>query len=44
MLAQIPGLYLKTFPYVVTLLALILSSKSSQAPKAIGEPYDKGKR
>lgn len=44
LLAQIPGIYLKTFPYVITLLALILSSKSSQAPKAIGEPYDKGKR
>jgi general nucleoside transport system permease protein len=29
---------------VITLLALVLSSKSSQAPKAIGEPYDKGKR
>lgn len=43
-LAQIPGIYLKTFPYVITLLALVLSSKSSQAPKAIGEPYDKGKR
>ncbi len=43
-LAQIPGIYLKTFPYVVTLIALVLSSKSSQAPKAIGEPYDKGKR
>ncbi len=43
-LAQIPGIYLKTFPYVITLIALILSSKSSQAPKAIGEPYDKGKR
>ncbi|MBW6463490.1 MAG: ABC transporter permease [Firmicutes bacterium] len=43
-LSQIPGIYLKTFPYVVTLIALVLSSKSSQAPKAIGEPYDKGKR
>lgn len=43
-LAQIPGIYLKTFPYVITLLALVLSSKASQAPKAIGEPYDKGKR
>ncbi len=43
-LAQIPGIYLKTFPYVVTLIALVLSSKSSQAPKAIGEVYDKGKR
>ncbi len=43
-LAQIPGIYLKSFPYVITLLALVLSSKASQAPKAIGEPYDKGKR
>ena len=43
-LSQIPGIYLKTFPYVVTLLALVLSSKSSQAPMAIGEVYDKGKR
>ncbi len=43
-LSQIPGIYLKTFPYVITLLALVLSSKLSQAPKAIGEPYDKGKR
>jgi simple sugar transport system permease protein len=43
-LAQIPGIYLKAFPYVVTLIALVLSSKSSQAPKAAGEPYDKGKR
>ena len=44
MLAQIPGIYLKTFPYVVTLAALVLFSKYSLAPKAIGEPYDKGKR
>jgi general nucleoside transport system permease protein len=43
-LAQIPGIFLKTFPYIVTLMALVVFSKSSQAPKAIGEPYDKGKR
>ncbi len=43
-LAKISGIYLKTFPYIVTLIALVLSSKSSQAPKALGEPYDKGKR
>lgn len=43
-LARIPGIMLKTFPFVVTLLALVLFSKSSQAPKALGEPYDKGKR
>lgn len=43
-LARIPGIILKTFPYVVTLLALVVSSKSSQAPRALGEPYDKAKR
>ncbi len=43
-LAQIPGVLLKIFPYVVTLIALVLFSKSSQAPKAAGEPFDAGKR
>jgi simple sugar transport system permease protein len=42
--AAIPGLLLKAFPYVVTLAALVLFSKSSQAPRAAGEPYDQGKR
>ncbi len=43
-LAQIPGVVLKTFPYIVTLIALVIFSKSSQAPKAAGEPFDAGKR
>jgi ABC-type uncharacterized transport system permease subunit len=43
-LASIPGIILKTFPYIATLIALVFFSKSSQAPKALGEPYDKGKR
>ena len=43
-LAQIPGVILKTFRYIVTLIALVLFSKSSQAPKASGEPFDTGKR
>jgi general nucleoside transport system permease protein len=43
-LAEIPPYVLKVFPYVVTLIALVLFSKSSQAPKAAGEPYDSGKR
>ena len=43
-LAQIPGVILKTFPYIITLIALVLFSKSSQAPKAAGEPFDAGKR
>lgn len=43
-LAEIPGIILKVFPYVMTLFALILFSKSSQAPRAAGEPFDSGKR
>ncbi len=43
-LAAIPGVILKVFPYVVTLIALVIFSKSSQAPKAAGEPFDHGKR
>jgi simple sugar transport system permease protein len=38
-LMTIPPILLKTFPYVVTLLALVLFSKSSQAPKAEGIPF-----
>lgn len=41
-LAVIPPLILKIFPYVVTLLALVLFSKTSQAPKAAGQPYFPG--
>ncbi|MBT2681419.1 ABC transporter permease [Bacillus sp. ISL-35] len=43
-LAVIPPILLKIFPYVVTLLALVIFSKSSQAPKAVGETFDSGKR
>ena len=43
-LATIPPVYLKVFPYAVTLLALIVFSKSTQAPKAAGEVFDSGKR
>lgn len=43
-LAKIPPVYLKVFPYVVTLIALVVFSKSSQAPRASGEPFDPGKR
>lgn len=43
-LQSIPPMYLKIFPYVVTLIALIVFSKSSQAPKAAGEPFDTAKR
>lgn len=43
-LAVIPGVILKVFPYVVTLIALIIFSKSSQAPRASGEAFEHGKR
>ncbi|MBQ6820425.1 MAG: ABC transporter permease [Clostridium sp.] len=43
-LSQIPGVVLKTFPYIMTLVALVIFSKSTQAPKAAGEPFDTSKR
>ncbi len=43
-LKVIPEVVLKVFPYAVTLLALVLLSKKSQAPRAAGEPFDSGKR
>ena len=43
-LQAIPEVILKVFPYVVTLLALIFFSKSTQAPRAAGEPFEKCKR
>jgi len=42
-LARIPGLLLKAFPYVLTLFALVFFSKTTQAPRAAGEPFDPGK-
>jgi len=34
----------KLIPYVLTLVVLAFSSKKSQSPKAVGTPYDDGKR
>ncbi len=31
-------------PYVATIVVLTITSKNAQAPKSLGEPYDKGKR
>ena len=31
-------------PYIVTIIVLVFTSKSSHAPKAEGIPYDKGQR
>ncbi len=41
---SIPKDIYKMIPYIATLLVLALSSKNSQAPKASGQPYDKGSR
>jgi len=40
----VPNAVLKSFPYVITLVALVLFSRNAKAPKALGEPYDAGKR
>jgi len=40
----IPGYIYKMIPYIATLIVLAFSSKTSQAPKAEGIPYDKGRR
>lgn len=34
----------RILPYIVTLLVLAFTSKRTRAPKAEGQPYDKGKR
>ena len=36
--------FYRLLPYLVTLLVLAFTSKSSRAPKAEGIPYDKGQR
>jgi general nucleoside transport system permease protein len=38
------GYFFRILPYVATLLALMLTSKKSRAPKAEGIPYDKSSR
>lgn len=43
-LQSISPILLKTFPYVVTLIALVIFSKSSQAPKASGESFTLGQQ
>ena len=43
-LNNMPNIFFNTFPYVATLIALVLFSKNSAGPKAAGEPYDAGKR
>ncbi|MFI3201194.1 MAG: ABC transporter permease [Eubacteriales bacterium] len=40
----IPSYVYKMIPYLATLVALIFTSRKSQAPRALGIPYDKGTR
>lgn len=40
----IPSVVLKILPYALTIVALIIFSRSATAPKASGQPYDKGAR
>ena len=40
----IPAYIYKMIPYIATLIVLAFSSKMSQAPRAEGIPYDKGRR
>ncbi|MBR0599001.1 ABC transporter permease [Sinanaerobacter chloroacetimidivorans] len=42
--AAIPSDVYKMVPFIATLIVLAFSSKKSQAPKAVGVPYDKGSR
>ncbi|MGI6315771.1 MAG: ABC transporter permease [Christensenellales bacterium] len=39
---NIPGSVYNMLPYIISLIVLAFSSKSSRAPKAAGIPYDKG--
>jgi len=43
-LSALPDILFNTFPFVATLLALVIFSKNAAGPKAAGEPYDPGKR
>jgi simple sugar transport system permease protein len=42
--AGLPSNFYKMMPFIITLLVLAFTSKRSQAPRAIGVPYDKGVR
>jgi simple sugar transport system permease protein len=41
---DLPGDFYNMIPYITTLIVLAFTSKNSRAPKAAGEPFDKGKR
>lgn len=41
---NLPREFYQMLPYVITLIVLAFFSKTSRAPKAIGEVYDQGRR
>jgi simple sugar transport system permease protein len=41
---QIPQEFYKALPYALTLIALLVFSKNTVGPKALGETFDSGKR
>ncbi|ERJ13699.1 ABC transporter permease [Haloplasma contractile] len=41
---NLPQEFYNALPFVMTLIALLVFSKNAAAPKALGEPYDPGKR
>jgi len=41
---QIPAHFYRMAPYIATLIVLSFTSKNAMAPKAAGQPYDKGGR
>ncbi len=41
---RIPSTVYNMMPYIISLIVLALTSSHSRAPKAEGEPYDKGQR
>ncbi|MBN2504188.1 MAG: ABC transporter permease [Bacilli bacterium] len=42
--AGLPDKMYSMIPFIFTLIILAMTSKKSRAPKAVGEPYDPGKR
>lgn len=43
-LSELPIEFFHAFPYVLTVIALVVFSGKSVGPKAAGKPYDKGER
>ncbi len=43
-LSTIPQEYFKALPYILTVIALVIFSGKAVAPRAAGQPYDKGLR